>query len=251
MTDADRVSVCMATYNGEKYIDAQLQSILQELDDSDEVVIVDDASTDGTLAAIAKFNDPRIRVISQTENRGYVRTFETAIRAATNSVLFLSDQDDEWVPGRRVALLEGLQNRRIVAGDLVLLGDDAPLTSPLTRRPWRLATLPEGGSIGNELRILAGNAPYYGCAMAIRRNALALILPFPQFLTESHDLWIATVGNVARTMGHVQHPVVRRRLHEANTSPQRPRGILMVVRSRVMLIRAWAEARRRVRLARR
>lgn len=249
MAGESTVSVCMATYNGERYLAHQLRSILDELTPADEVVIVDDASTDGTLAVADGIDDPRVRVIRQTANRGYVRTFEAAIAASTKDVVFLSDQDDEWVRGRRATLVEALRNRSIAAGDLVLLGDDSPLTSPLTRRPWRLGALPNGGSLVNEIRLLAGNAPYYGCAMAIRRDALDLVLPFPEFLTESHDLWIATVGNTARTLAHVRHPVLRRRLHDTNASAPRPRGVTKALQSRRMLIRAWAEARRRVRRA--
>lgn len=57
-----RISVCMATYNGEKYIKEQLGSILCQLGDNDEVVISDDKSTDNTKLIIESFNDRRVRV---------------------------------------------------------------------------------------------------------------------------------------------------------------------------------------------
>lgn len=249
MSDDPRVSVCMATYNGEHYLAEQLKSILDGLHPHDEIVIVDDASTDGTVAVAQSIDDPRIRVIRQTENSGYVRTFEAAISASVGDIVFLSDQDDVWVPGRRDLFIAALTDRSIAAGDLVLLGDDAPLSSPLTGRPWKLSALPGGGSVRNELRLLAGDAPYYGCAMAFRREAVEVLLPFPDFLVESHDLWIATVGNTARSLAHIRQPVLRRRLHESNASAPRPRGVVKALRSRWMLIRAWAEARRRIRRA--
>jgi hypothetical protein len=86
--------------------------------------------------------------------------------------------------------------------------------------------------------------------MAFRREARDLILPFPEFLVESHDLWIATVGNTARGLAHVQSPVLRRRLHDANASAPKPRGLRKALQSRWMLLRAWREAARRVRSAR-
>ena len=245
------VSVCVATYNGSRFVRHQLQSILDELHADDEVVVVDDASTDDTADIVASFDDTRIRLIRAPRNRGYVRTFEAALSAARGDVIFLSDQDDEWVAGRRALLVAALRDRAIAAGDLVLLPDGAPLTSPLTGRPWRLKPLPSGGSVGNELRLLAGNAPYYGCAMAFRADAAPLLLPFPEFLVESHDLWMATVGNTARELAHVRQPVTRRRLHDANASAPRPRGVGAALRSRWMLIRAWREARRRLRTHRR
>lgn len=251
MNDRPSVSVCMATYNGERFVRHQLESILAELAAQDEVVIVDDASTDGTLDVVSAIVDERIRIIRAETNRGYVRAFEMAIAAATRDIVFLADQDDEWVPGRRAALVSALADRSIAAGDLVLMPDDTPLRSPLTGAPWRLSPLPTGGSLRNELRLLAGDAPYYGCAMAFRREATALILPFPDFLTESHDLWIATVGNTARDLAHVRRPVLRRRLHSANASAPRPRGVGPALRSRWMLVRAWREAAARVRESRR
>jgi len=241
------VSVCMATYNGSEYVTHQLQSILDELEDQDEVVVVDDASTDDTVAVIEALGDSRIRVIRQESNRGYVRTFESALAAAAGDVLLLADQDDEWIPGRRRLLVEAALATGIAAGDLVLLGDDRPLSSPLTGRPWRLGPLHGGGSLRNELRLLAGDAPYYGCAMAVRRDLRDTVLPFPAFLTESHDLWIATVANTSRSMSHVTEPVLRRRLHGGNASAPKPRGVLKALGSRWMLLRAWNEAAKRTR----
>lgn len=239
----------MATYNGAAYVEAQLRSILDELDDADEVVVVDDASRDDTVSVVEAIADPRIRIIRQEQNRGYVKTFEHAILAARGDVIFLSDQDDEWVQGRRAALLNGLAHSDVAAGNLVLLGSEQPLRSPLTGRPWLLSA--RTSPAARLRRILMGDIPYFGCAMAIRRTFVPTIAPFPGFLIESHDLWIATVANVARTMTHVEAPVVRRRLHDTNASSPRPRDIRRVLAARWMLIRAWREARRRVRARRR
>ncbi|WP_312673112.1 glycosyltransferase family 2 protein [Microbacterium sp.] len=243
--NAIRVSVCMATYNGERYLAPQLESILAELEPQDEVVVVDDASTDGTVAVLAGFDDPRIRVHARGDNRGYVRTFEEALNRATGDVVMLSDQDDVWIPGRRALFLAALEDSAVAASNLVLLGSDDPLPNPITRRPWRLRAAWSRQGVRNALRILAGMAPYYGCAMAVRRDALDRVLPFPPYLDESHDLWIALVGNAHRTMTHIEAPTIRRRIHDANASPSRPRGIGAVLRARVMLLRAWGSALRR------
>jgi glycosyltransferase involved in cell wall biosynthesis len=242
------VSVCMATYNGSAHVEHQLRSILAELAPDDEVVIVDDASADDTVAIIEAFRDERVRVIRQAANLGYVRTFEAALLAARGEVLLLADQDDEWVPGRRAILVAAATTAGVAASNLDLLGTGGPLPSPLTGRPWRLRASTSRQRVRNELRILAGAAPYFGCAMAVRRDMLAAIAPFPAFLTESHDLWIATVANATGRMRHVEATTVRRRIHDSNASSARPRGVLLALRSRGMLVRALAEARRRRRL---
>lgn len=239
------VSVCMATYNGDAYIEHQLRSILNQLEPSDEVVIVDDASTDDTVAVIERVGDPRVRLLRQPRNAGYVKTFEKALLAARGDVMLLADQDDEWVAGRRDLLASAASASGVAASNLVLLGSGEPLRSPVGGRPWRLRASASGHRIRNELRILAGVAPYFGCAMAVRRDMIPAIAPFPVFLTESHDLWIATIGNAWMKMQHIEAPTVRRRLHSSNASSAKPRGVAAAAASRWMLVRLWVEAMRR------
>jgi len=246
-----RVSVCMATYNGEAYLQEQIDSILAELELQDEVIIVDDASSDGTVALLEAIADPRVRVKARTENRGYVRTFEEALSLATGDVLMLADQDDVWISGRRAQLVAALTTSAVAASNLVLMGDDAPLRSPLTGRDWLLKAEDGPKRVRNQMRILIGDAPYFGCAMAVRRDFLDRVLPFPGYLTESHDLWIATVANHARELTHMEQPSLRRRLHEENASSERPRGVRRALQSRLLLLRLWSEARRRVRRSQR
>src|SRR5579863_7982285 len=91
-----KISVCMATYNGERFIHEQLESILGQLEDDDEVVIVDDASTDGTVHLAEEFRDKRIRILRRDRNRGVLQTFERALKEAAGEIIFLADQDDVW-----------------------------------------------------------------------------------------------------------------------------------------------------------
>lgn len=245
---AATVSVCMATYNGARFLRPQLESILAELRADDEIVIVDDASSDATREIIAEFDDPRIRSFTNERNSGYVRTFERALSLATGHVLLLSDQDDVWIAGRRDILVDAAVGTGFAASNILLLDSHEPLLSPLTRRPWLLRASDSQRALHNQFAILAGDIPYFGCAMAIRRDRLGLVLPFPTGLAESHDLWIATVANTAREMTHVEQATLYRRMHEDNASTSRPRGILPALRSRLLLVRLWRVARRRLRL---
>ncbi len=243
--DDVRVSVCMATYNGAAYLQEQLDSILSQLGERDEVIVVDDGSTDATLDLLAAADDPRIAVHRTERNLGYVGAFGRALREARGDVLVLSDQDDVWPPGRVDALVGALREAEVAVGNVVELEGRRPLPSPVRRRPWLLRAGTSRQHGRNLLRIWAGVIPYFGSAMAIRRDALDRVLPLPAWLTESHDLWIATVANVDGSIRHLDEVVVWRRLHETNASTSRPRGLGPVLRARIMLLRLVIEARRR------
>lgn len=242
---APAVSVCMATYRGAQFVGEQIASILEQLAPDDELVIVDDASPDDTVERVRALSDPRIRLITRAENRGYVATFAEAMAAARGEVIMLADQDDVWPPGRVSALVEGLQTHDVVCGQVALLDTGAPIPSPLGGGPWVLSAASADQPVRMFGRLLAGLAPYYGSAMALRRSVLSDVLPVPPWLHESHDIWIAAVAHVRRSMGHVEVPVVWRRLHDDNASSPRPRGIRAALASRWLLVKMWREARRR------
>ena len=91
------ISVCIATYNGEKYIKEQLLSILPQLGKKDEVIISDDHSTDNTLDIVKGLNDNRIKIVMNNREKGYTSNFENALSYAIGDYIFLSDQDDIWM----------------------------------------------------------------------------------------------------------------------------------------------------------
>jgi glycosyltransferase involved in cell wall biosynthesis len=87
----------MATYNGEKYISKQVESILVQLSEADELIISDDGSIDATLAIIKAFNDPRVKIFRNIHKSGPVGNFENALKNAKGEYIFLADQDDIWL----------------------------------------------------------------------------------------------------------------------------------------------------------
>ena len=240
----------MATYDGASWVHEQLVSILAELAPQDEVVVVDDGSRDRTVEIVRAISDPRLRLVVTGTNRGYVRAFESALRECTGDVVLLADQDDVWIPGRRGVLVAALADHDVVASNLALLGSGRGLRGPFGREEWRLRTRDQDRRLVNIVGIWAGQRPYYGCAMGLRREVLATALPFPAYLTESHDLWLALLGNLSRSIAHVEEPTLERRVHDDNATPDRPRGPGQVIRSRWHLVRATHDLRRRLRRAR-
>lgn len=236
-----RASVCMATYNGARYIGEQLESILRQLGPDDELVIVDDASTDATVAQIRVIDDQRIRLVQADANQGYVKSFEQAALASRGSVILLSDQDDVWVEGRLGAMLEALQSASVVASNFDVLGGGP--------RP-RIPSLREADStraVANLWGILVGYRAYYGCGMAFRREVLPRFAPIPPYLRESHDLWLAILGNTLGSMRHLEQATLLRRIHDANATPRGWRSARKIFAARIVLLRLMVEAQKRVR----
>lgn len=238
-----RASVCMATYNGSQYVAEQLASILAQLGPADEVVIVDDASTDDTVAQVRSLADPRIRLIRADANKGYVRSFEQAVLASRGSVIFLADQDDVWLDGRLDAMLAALQTHAVVASNFDVLGGGERPRIP------RLRAADSGRHLANLWGILVGYRAYYGCGMAFRREVLRSFVPVPGYLTESHDLWLAILGNRGGSIGHLDRSTLLRRLHDTNATPRGWRSLSVILAARVVLLRLMAEAGRRIRAA--
>lgn len=242
---AGKVSVCVATWNGSRFVREQLTSILEQLGSDDEVVVVDDASSDDTVQVIRSIDDPRIRLITRQKNCGYVHTFEEALYKATGEYLLLSDQDDVWVPGRVNAMVTALVTHQVVASNLATLDGPDRIPGPFFIKDWRVHSCDSGRHVWNLLMLLMGLQCYWGCAMAVRRDALNYLLPFPSFLHETHDQWIGLCGNMAGSISHLDDRTVLRRYHGDNLTPTQPRGVLPALKSRVTLVRCMAAARRR------
>lgn len=108
-----KLSVALCTYNGEKYLREQLDSIAAQLLPIDEVVVCDDGSTDGTVSILREYADRRtlpIRVIGNKRQLGVTANFEKAILACTGDIIFCSDQDDIWMPDKTQVITEYFDN---------------------------------------------------------------------------------------------------------------------------------------------
>lgn len=230
----------MATFNGERYVREQLDSILDQLGPDDEVVVIDDASSDSTVRVLHAVDDTRVRVYPRAANGGYVAAFQEAIKRSSGRYVLLSDQDDVWMPERVERMIGALDSSQVVASNMVILGTDE-------RASWWMLGSQARQWRRNILRIIAGVSGYYGCGMGFRREFATVIVPFPAFLSESHDLWLALAGNLAHSIALIEEPTVRRRVHGENLTPTRPRSLGKVLAARMMLIRAVFVLSRRIR----
>ncbi len=186
-----KVSVALAAYNGEKYIEEQLRSILTQLRADDEVIVSDDNPSGGTKAVVDRIGDPRIRYV-EGPGKGVIKNFEYAISQTTGDVIFLSDQDDVWLPGKVAACV-----REIEDGALLVL-HDAKITDE-NLNVLEESFFEKNGSAPGFLKNIKKNS-YMGCCMAFSSSLKDAVLPFPDNLP-MHDQWI---GLIAERKGKVK-----------------------------------------------
>jgi GT2 family glycosyltransferase len=209
-----KVSVCMAAYNGSKFIEAQLESILAQLDAGDEVVIVDDASQDDTVARVRSFCDPRIRLFVHEANHGVVSTFEDALRSATGQILFLADDDDLWAPDKVRRVLDAFAANPEVQ---VVLSRSALIDERGLRLPDARVNRHGRFRAGFWSNVFMNH--YQGSAMAIRASLLGEVLPFPRRRLFLHDVWIGTRNEAAGgKTAFIDEPLLYYRRHRQNAS---------------------------------
>ena len=204
------ISVCIATYNGEKYIQEQLFSILKQLNNSDEVIISDDNSTDNTLEVIQSFNDSRIKIFINDKEKGYTRNFENALEKASGDIIFLSDQDDVWMDDKVTYCIEALKDSDFVVHDGKIV--DGSLEE-------KHSSILEFRNARNGFLVNFINIKYLGCCMVFKRKVLDKALPFPkkQYLT-THDSWLTLVAEMYFKVSLIKKPLILYRRHGANTS---------------------------------
>jgi glycosyltransferase involved in cell wall biosynthesis len=245
-----RYSVCMATYNGQRFLDRQMTSILAQLGPDDEVVVVDDGSSDGTVDMLRNFGDPRITLLQNPQNMGVNATFERAMAEARGDVIFLSDQDDVWLPGRLEFMAKACQRPGIdfvVTNYSVIDAEENVIGTGLAAR---LHSDDDHHTFRNVVGILSGKMNYYGCAMAMTARFRDVALPFPPNI-ECHDLWLAMIANISKTIAHLEEDSLAHRVHGKNASiVQRPllRKVLARIDMLHQILLAW---KRRSKLANR
>ena len=201
------ISVCLAAYNGERYIKEQVDSILAQLGPTDELIVSDDGSTDATVEILASYGDIRIKVFHNSGRKGVVGNFENALSLAEGDYIFLSDQDDLWLPNKVAACLDALQHADLVLHDAVVWdGKQVLLPSFFGYRGVRR------GYVNNMIR-----NSYIGCCMCFRKCLLDKALPFPKRVA-IHDMYLGLVGERSFRVAFLCDPLIYYRRHGNNAS---------------------------------
>lgn len=203
------ISVCMATYNGEAYIKEQVDSILKNLSNTDELVISDDGSTDGTLQILDDYQDPRIKIF-RGPHAGFVKNFENAIKHSKGQYIFLSDQDDLWAANKVEKVIQCFEdtNATVVVHDCRIINENGDIIEP------SFFSLRNSGP--GLLHNLVKNS-YIGCCMAFKRELVDVILPIPDNVPW-HDQWIGMISDMVGKSVFLPEILFSYRRHGDNVS---------------------------------
>jgi glycosyltransferase involved in cell wall biosynthesis len=203
------ISVVMATYQGEKYLKIQIESLLAQDYPNLEFIWVDDASTDHSLSILKAFasQDARIHIIENLKNEGHNAAFEKGMKAASGDLIALSDQDDYWVPSKISTLFNGI-------GDCSLVYSDSQLIDPLGKElPLKMSSLKRQIAYNSPLMYTFGAwAP--GHTMLFKKEVLETALPLSNWVT--HDYLLGFSATCHNGIAYIPISLVHYRQHESN-----------------------------------
>lgn len=214
------ISVCIPTYNGEKYIHQQLTSIMMQLGLNDEVIISDDGSTDKTIEILKSFNDQRIKIFNHHKTSvkykfGFTTTnLENALLKAKGDVIFLADQDDIWLSNKVKYCKYMLKDDfDLIVHDCAVVDEDENVLASSYFNLNR--SVP--GIINNLI-----NNSYLGCCMGFKRKLLDFIIPIPADVP--HDIWIGLLAEKYGKVNFSSENLILYRRHGDNLSPSGERS---------------------------
>lgn len=225
----ESISVLMATYNGEKFIVKQLDSIIKNMSNNDELIIVDDGSSDNTFSILTSYasNDPRIKVYLGGFHCQQ-KAIEYGLQYVNNDIIFYSDQDDIWTNDKKIRCLEYFKNNP----DIMLIQHNA-------------ITIDENGkeisaSINKEKNIKKGflrnliKGRYFGCCMVMKKKLIKYAMPIPKNVY--FDYWIGLIADKKKAFLLTDDCLTMYRRHSTNQTTFRRRGLFVVLKSRLKLL---------------
>lgn len=220
----------MAVFNGEKYIKEQINSILPQLSPEDELIISYDKSSDNTLKIIKELSivDNRIKIIKGPA-LGVIKNFECAIANCKNEYIFLSDQDDIWLPNKVSCVLKEFQNTN---ADLIL--HDAIIVDE-NLQELNNSFFKKRNSKKGILNNIIKNS-YIGCCMAFKKDLRQRFLPFPKSIP-MHDQWIGLVAEKYSKVSFLNEKLLNYRRHKKNETKDVHSTISNMLRWRATLLK--------------
>lgn len=218
-----KISVVMATYNGEKYLKEQLDSLRTQTLQADEVIICDDCSKDSTQALVKEYIDnnhldDKWKLVINEKNLGYAGNFIKALQMAQGEYIFFSDQDDIWDKNKQeeiVRVMEKHQEIQLLCSDYTPFScsSQAPVLSHRIKKSLKYDNSIEKVELNLKNIYIAS----IGCVMTIRKSFRDRIMPF-WINGWAHDDFVWKTAQCVNGCYLFHKSLIRRRLHDSNVS---------------------------------
>lgn len=239
MSINDRVDILLATYNGEKYLKEQLESILTQTHQNFCILIRDDLSSDSTpkiIETYVKAHPDKIRLIPSKENLGVKCNFSALMEASQASYVMFADQDDCWMQDKIAKTLDtmksaelkyGIMTPLLVHSDLIVTDESMQQIAPSF---WAHTNI-QPHSFSGLNRFLTQNM-VTGCTMMLNKSLRQLAYPIPQD-SPMHDWWIALVASAFGKIEILNEPTILYRQHASNTLGAKKFGSIHHIKERL------------------
>jgi glycosyltransferase involved in cell wall biosynthesis len=204
------VSIAMATYNGEKFLKEQLDSIYNQTYKNIEVIVCDDFSKDSTVKILEEYRkNYGLKYFINDINLGFVKNFEKAISLCTGEFIALSDQDDVWLPNKIEVLLDEIGDNYLIHSDALLIDENGYVFSNSYSQYSNKMTHPRC------FIDAVINGYVTGCTSMFRKDFINMILPFSDNLYV-HDKWMGVKAFELNKVIYLDAPLIKYRQHESN-----------------------------------
>ena len=217
MKDTDTIDILLATYNGEKYIKTQLESIINQTYKNIRILINDDCSTDGTRLILEEYGkrDKRIIVNYNEKNLGYIKNFESLLNRVESKYFMLSDQDDYWENTKIEHSLKRLieEDADLVFTDLEPVDDKLKTITPSM---IRFMNFKPNIDKYNDYKLVFLRNCVTGCTILSKKHLIQKYLPIPSNKPMVHDWWMALIISQIGKLAFLDEPTVKYRQHGDN-----------------------------------
>ena len=212
------VSIAMCTYNGERFIQEQIDSILEQSHSNFELIITDDCSSDKTIEIIKNYqeNDMRIKLYQNEVNLGFVKNFEKAISLCNGEYIALADQDDIWKKNKLKIFIENIGENALIYSDALLIDEHSESMGKELIRPRKELVS------GSKNRAFLVENCVSGNTLMFKKELVQYILPIPD--VSFHDIWIAFVASTYSSITFTDEPMTYYRRYSEQITKKREKN---------------------------
>ncbi|BBM46677.1 glycosyltransferase, group 2 family protein [Leptotrichia wadei] len=212
MIENKKIDILMATYNGEKYLAEQIDSIICQTYKNWNLLIRDDGSSDNTFKILKEYEkkDDRIKIIKDKKgNLGIAKNFEELLKISSSELIMFSDQDDVWKKDKIKIMLKYVGNSDLIISDAIVTNEKLECIS----ESLFCLVKSKNGIIKNVIK-----NTYYGCCMLFKRKILEEVLPIPNNKEIGHDLWIGLISEKYYKVKFIDEKLIYFRRHSNNVT---------------------------------